>query len=374
MNAMRLLPSRFRPNMVSQSVRASSIFRCMLPSIFCLCLGSTRVFGIAMCIENVPAYSWYHGCGPTAAASVLGYWDLHGMDNLFDASGWADVSLTMNVQEQISSAAHNAKYDPSPDNPNLPIPPDTSIADFFRTSEDGLGYGWSYLSYAVTAFEGYGAYRGYEINAWNVSCGSQFGWSDLVTEIDNGRPMMFLVDTDGNNSTDHFIPVLGYDRSRCRRPLLWLLHHVVRGRIHLLVSFPELRTVGREVCDLHPPPRSRAGRICPGRHVHPGSVHGRVARPDYSSPALAACRNCIRPPIPLPGGDDAAHFIDFVELEMLRKPAIGGCSRELQCRSQHHHRRERISQSICAALLGGDDHLEGDEVLVLDCRRDRPFG
>ena len=42
-------------------------------------------------IGEVPAYSWYHGCGPTAVGSVLGYWDLHGYPNLFDASGAGSV-------------------------------------------------------------------------------------------------------------------------------------------------------------------------------------------------------------------------------------------------------------------------------------------
>ena len=36
-------------------------------------------------LENVPAYDWYHGCGPTAAASIIGYYDMQGYSNLFDA-------------------------------------------------------------------------------------------------------------------------------------------------------------------------------------------------------------------------------------------------------------------------------------------------
>ena len=63
----------------------------------------------AVVLSNVPAYNWYHGCTPTAVGSVMGYWDLHGYDNLFSASGWAAVSQTVNVQDQISSPAHNAK-------------------------------------------------------------------------------------------------------------------------------------------------------------------------------------------------------------------------------------------------------------------------
>ncbi len=167
----------------------------------------TSTSSTAKAIDSVPAYNWYHGCGPTAAASVLGYWDLQGFPNLFDASG-ANVFLTSNVQEQISSAAHNAKYDPTPD-ASGPAPAYTSIADWFQTSVDPLDFGWSYLSYAEDAFEGYAAYRGYQFAAETV--GFSGLWDDLVQEINAGRPFLGLVDTDGNGATDHFVPVLGYD-------------------------------------------------------------------------------------------------------------------------------------------------------------------
>jgi hypothetical protein len=161
-------------------------------------------------IKDVPAYAWYHGCGPTAAASILGYYDMHGYDNLFDASGWEDVSLTKNVKDEISSPEHNAKYDRDPNIASLPDPQDTSIADFFHTSET-LPYGWSYLSSADNAFTEYAAYRGYDDwSAWNSGF-SRFSFTDLMYEIDNNSPLMFLVDTDGNGRTDHFVPIFGYN-------------------------------------------------------------------------------------------------------------------------------------------------------------------
>jgi Ca2+-binding RTX toxin-like protein len=161
-------------------------------------------------LTNVPHYEWYHGCGPTAAASVMGYWDLNGYSNLFDASGWDQVKLTANVKDHISSPAHNAKYNSSPDNPNLPDPPDTSLADFFHTSEGSLSYGGSYVSYADDCFTGYAAYRGYQFNAWTETF-AQFGWDELKAEIDAGRPMGFCVDVNADRWVDHFIPVFGYD-------------------------------------------------------------------------------------------------------------------------------------------------------------------
>jgi hypothetical protein len=161
-------------------------------------------------LSNVPAYNWYHGCGPTAAASIIGYYDVHGYDNLFTASGWNDVKLTANVQNQISSPAHNAKYDPDPDDPNLPVPPNTSIACWFQTSVN-QSYGWSYQSRADDALREYAKYRGYTTATSTYEYYGAFTWSDLVGQINAGRPMMFLVDSDGNGGTDHFVPVLGYD-------------------------------------------------------------------------------------------------------------------------------------------------------------------
>jgi len=173
--------------------------------------GAIHANATSVVLSDVPAYKWYHGCGPTAAASVFGYYDLNGYDSLFNASGWDDVKLTSNVTDEISSPAHNSKYDAHPDKDG-PDPQDTSIADFFHTSE-GIPYGWSYLSYADDTFEDYASYRGYDDwNAWNESFASgAFTWEDFTNEIDNGRPMMFLVDTDANGGTDHFVPVFGYD-------------------------------------------------------------------------------------------------------------------------------------------------------------------
>lgn len=164
-------------------------------------------------LSNVPAYNWYHGCGPTAAASIIGYYDLRGYDNLFTASGWEAVKLTANVQDQISSPAHNAKYDSNPDVATLPVPAKTSIADWFQTSVN-QPYGWSYASDAIGpngAFEGYATYRGYHCMTDSAAAGYSSGWNFLVTEIDAGRPMLFLVDSDGDRSTDHFVPVFGYE-------------------------------------------------------------------------------------------------------------------------------------------------------------------
>jgi hypothetical protein len=188
-------------------MKKNKLIKYAVAPVFALAVNSEAAI---VTIADVPAYEWYHGCGPTAAGSIVGYYDLHGYDALFNASGWDDVRLTVNVQDEISSPEHNAVYDPDPDQGLAP--PDTSIADFFHTSEGDLGFGWSYLSYADDAFTGYADYRGYsDWLAWNAAYESEFTWEDLVGEIDSDRPMMFLVDSDGDGDTDHFVPVIGYD-------------------------------------------------------------------------------------------------------------------------------------------------------------------
>jgi hypothetical protein len=167
-------------------------------------------------LANIPSYSWYNGCGPTAAASIFGYYDLNGYGNLFEASGWDQIKLTKNVQNEISSDAHNQYYNPAPDIEPPSDYVDTSIADFFHTSEDRVAnveqtFGWSYLFDAPGAFMDYAAYKGYMgWNAYNTTF-SSFSFEKLVEEIDEGSPLLFLVDYNSDGFTDHFVPVFGYD-------------------------------------------------------------------------------------------------------------------------------------------------------------------
>ncbi len=185
------------------------------------CVPATTTFAAPVVLDQVPSYEWHHGCSPTAIASILGYWDHKGYDNLFDASGWDEVRRTDAVKEQISSTAHNEKYDSDPDKPNLPEPPDTSIADFLHTSEGDLGFGATYSNNIGPGTVEYAAYRGYD--DWQTksffmneaeaasSGGQTFGWGDLINEIDSGRPLHFTVDTLGAGAINHSIPVIGYD-------------------------------------------------------------------------------------------------------------------------------------------------------------------
>ena len=171
-------------------------------------------------IDNVPSYIWQHGCGPTALGMVIGYYDFIGFSDLIlgDASGQSE-----NVNNAIANSDHYDDY-------SVPIDyyPDlfqdkselggahTSdcIADFMETSwsSESNRYGWSWSSLIDNAFEDFIQMQNssYYLNtSYNWFSGSS--WDAYKIEINNNKPVVLLVDTDGDGDTDHFVTGLGYD-------------------------------------------------------------------------------------------------------------------------------------------------------------------
>lgn len=191
-------------------------------------LGAVRARGTAV-IGGVPGYLWRHGCGPTAAGMVIGYWDGNGFDDLIPGDS---STQTAAVNQAIASGdganTHYSDY-------SLPIDEygitgllaDKSetggahtshcLADFMETSWSSRGnyYGWSWLSDVDDALFAYVEYANttygssYQATSWNETWGD-FSWGKFKDEIDAGRPMIFLVDTDGDGYTDHFVTAIGY--------------------------------------------------------------------------------------------------------------------------------------------------------------------
>ncbi len=181
-------------------------------------------------IPNVPCYAWRHGSGPTAAGMVLGYWDGHGFPWLIpgDAS-----TQTAAVDQAIASGdgpgTHYGDYSLPLDAPPGSILPDLSeppygdehasdsIADFMHTSWSvyGLFYSWSSFSAVRDAFLDYILHASgsspspYLISVRNDVWGA-ITWETFKAEIDAGRPLVLLVDSNGDGSTDHFVTAIGY--------------------------------------------------------------------------------------------------------------------------------------------------------------------
>ena len=171
-------------------------------------------------ISDIPSYIWHRGCGPTALGMIIGYYDLHGYYDLFSDS---TIVQTNNIDMSIASDDHYNDYslplDYYPnllqDNSELGAPHQhNSIADFMKTSSSVCGnyWGWSWSSDIGTAFEDYVHFRNPSyITNTEYEYFSNNSWNEYKIEIDNNRPVMILVDTDGDNLTDHFVVGIGYN-------------------------------------------------------------------------------------------------------------------------------------------------------------------
>jgi hypothetical protein len=161
---------------------------------------------------------------------VIGYYDGMGLGHLIpgDASTQTDeVNQAIASEGGAGSPRHYEDYSLPLDNEDTGIRPDRSeapagdehaddcIADFMFASQSVIDnyYGWAYGSHVDDAFVSYiqSVYPDYApvVVEYAMSDGS-LTWDVVTDEIDAGHPMVFLVDTDGDDSTDHFITVIGY--------------------------------------------------------------------------------------------------------------------------------------------------------------------
>ena len=181
-------------------------------------------------VISSPPYLWRHGCGPTALGMVIGYYDERGYDKLVSGNASTQTNAVNQAIASQGDVAHPRHYedyslprdDSTPtillDKSEPPVGdehPSDCIADFMKTSWSAANnrYGWSraenvapsFISYVNMRNPAYGPTYGY----YKASTGTMT-WSVLTTEIDNNRPMVFLVDTNADGQTDHFITVIGY--------------------------------------------------------------------------------------------------------------------------------------------------------------------
>jgi hypothetical protein len=184
--------------------------------------------GVQTVIQNVPAYLGYRGCGPTAAGIVLGYYDGYGFPDLVegDASTQTSAVNTMiSSQENWDDYCLPLDYYPilKADKSEYPAGDeheDNCIADFMKTSQSAYDnyYGWSWFSDADDGLWGYvnwvnSQYVASTTTLRYTGSGSGLTWSKFCSEIDANRPVILLVDTQGDNSADHFVTAIGYDDS-----------------------------------------------------------------------------------------------------------------------------------------------------------------
>jgi hypothetical protein len=182
-------------------------------------------------IDNVPAYIWHHGCGPTALGMVIGFWDGFNHPDLVPGDAGTQTSAVNAMIADDNGVTtceqpwtdHYQDYS-CPRDDSGPIQQDRSetggahasncVADFMRTSQSAFSnrYGWSWQTDVCPAFAGYvdlvdpDAERLCSAHYFN-----DFSWEEYKLEIENNRPMVLLVDSDGDGGTDHFVTAIGYD-------------------------------------------------------------------------------------------------------------------------------------------------------------------
>ncbi len=165
---------------------------------------------------TVPSYIWYHGCGPTALGMMVGYWDAQGFDNLIPGSNdWGTNNAA--VKNVIASPRHISDYygttwSNTNDIPSAPSGPFDCLADFSGCSFDPMYPGWSYYHKQDDGLRDYALSVGYaaaDMDTYQRSFSTL--WDSFTTAIDLGQPVEFLVDSDGNGGTDHFVTAVGYD-------------------------------------------------------------------------------------------------------------------------------------------------------------------
>ncbi len=182
--------------------------------------------GSEVTVIGVPAYAWRHGCGPTALGMVIGYWDTKGFEKLFDGDATTQTnSVNQGIASQDGVSGHYEDYSvPKDSYPNLlldksedPVGDEhisDSIADFMYTSWSSWNnyYGWSWSNHITTAFTSYLQTRSssYEALTESYYYTSNLTQDILIREIDAQRPMVFLVDTNADGYTDHFVTIVGY--------------------------------------------------------------------------------------------------------------------------------------------------------------------
>ena len=174
----------------------------------------------AVVIQNVPSYLWRHGCGPTALGMLVGYYDMFGFSDFIP--GDASVQTTY-VDDAIANEEHYADYsEPIDSYPNLledkselgGAHNSNCIADFMETSwsSENNYYGWSWSSDIAISFRDYIHFinPAYSINT-SYEWFSEQSWGIYKENIDDNKPVVLLVDSDGDGSTDHFVTGIGYD-------------------------------------------------------------------------------------------------------------------------------------------------------------------
>jgi hypothetical protein len=174
----------------------------------------------ATIIQGVPAYLSRHGSGPTAAAMVLAYHDAHGFQELLpgDTSVQTDqVNLAIASQEHYNDYCLPLDAPPAilADKSELPEKerhPDNCLADHCLTSRSLYGnyYGQTKGIDLKPGIENFVRSGGRYVATAATYPFAQVDWTTIRNEVLSNRPMVFLMDADGDSLEDLFVTVIGF--------------------------------------------------------------------------------------------------------------------------------------------------------------------
>lgn len=189
----------------------------------------------AVSLSGPGDYDWWHGCSPTSAGMMMGYYDLHGYGNMVpnaDAENHTFGSGPYAANDIIASSGHindfyrNGYLGSGDDLAGAPTHSFNCLADFMGTSQDAYGnangsttfwnytdgsrlYDWQIYGYGPSYYGDSGMYglrefveyRGYQtatlFNQYIYGHNGNtlgFTFDAYIAEIDAGRPVMIHVD------------------------------------------------------------------------------------------------------------------------------------------------------------------------------------
>jgi hypothetical protein len=156
-------------------------------------------------LDDVPHYNWWYGCTPTAAGSLMAYWDSQpGFENLYkpgDAQIWCGDG-TWGTRRMVASQRHIDGDDNPPD----------SIASFMGTDSSG-GTQPVAIAPGLEAFAEWDDTSDYDMTDGYEAVAGYFGYldssfEDIRAEIDAGRPVLMGM---ARATAGHSVVAYGYD-------------------------------------------------------------------------------------------------------------------------------------------------------------------
>ena len=187
-----------------------------------VCSECSSTLSTRAAFEQLPAYTYWYGCVPTAVGMMLGYWDSHGYSKIVPGSA---QTMTQAVKDMMASPAHivagqenqpvspsgvgkywgNGDYRNSPSYPKHQKQPDC-LADYMKTID-----AFTYIGKIVPGTLNYLQSRGQEGWTSQKYTWDQWSWKKFVKTIDRGIPVLGLVDNNGDGHREHAVPIVGYD-------------------------------------------------------------------------------------------------------------------------------------------------------------------